>query len=109
MLVEISCDLVFQYELFFCPIIYRRYQMSVGLILNLLNEMNKSILCEPVASIILFYTTSSINFIMNLHEFNIIFIIVKMTIFHQHAYNIKLVYSALLTLCFYSSNDVMSN
>jgi hypothetical protein len=29
--------------------IYRRYLMSVGLILNLLNELNKIILCEPLA------------------------------------------------------------
>ena len=48
--------------------------MSVGLILNLLNELNKSILCEPQMSIILFYSTSSINFVMNLHKFNILFI-----------------------------------
>ena len=47
--------------------------MSVGLILNLLNELNKSILCEPLASI-LFYSTSSINLVMNLHEFNVLFI-----------------------------------
>ena len=48
--------------------------MSVGLILNLLYELNKSILCEPLARIILFYSTSSINLVMNLHEFNILFI-----------------------------------
>ena len=40
--------------------------MSVGLILNLLNELNKSILCEPLVS--------SINLVMNLHKFNILFI-----------------------------------
>ena len=34
--------------------------MSVGLILNLLNELNKSILWEPLASIILFYSTSEL-------------------------------------------------
>ena len=39
--------------------------MSVGFILNLLNKFNKSIL---------FYLTCSINLVMNLHEFNIIFI-----------------------------------
>ena len=53
--------------------LYRGYQMSVGLILNLLNELNKSILCEPLASIILFYSMSSINLVMNLYEFNILF------------------------------------
>jgi hypothetical protein len=41
--------------------IHRGYGMSVGLILNLLNELNKIILCEPLASKILFYSTSSIN------------------------------------------------
>ena len=41
---------------------YRRYQMSVGLLPNLLNKVNKSILCEPLASIILFYSMSSIKF-----------------------------------------------
>jgi hypothetical protein len=48
--------------------------MSVSSILNLLYELNKIILCEPLASIILFYSTSAINSIMNLHEFNILFI-----------------------------------
>ena len=48
--------------------------MSVGLILNLLNELNKNILCEPLANKILFYSTSSINLVMDLHEFNILFI-----------------------------------
>ena len=48
--------------------------MSVGLMLKLLNELNKSILCEPLARIILFYLTSLINSVMNLHEFNILFI-----------------------------------
>ena len=37
-----------------CATVYRGYQMSVGLILNLLNEFNKSVLCKPLASIILF-------------------------------------------------------
>ena len=53
---------------------YREYQMSAGVILSLLNEFNKSVLCEPLASIILFYSKSSINLVMNLHEFNILFI-----------------------------------
>ena len=48
--------------------------MSVGLILNLMNKLNKSVLYEPLASIILFYSTSSINLVMNLHEFDILFI-----------------------------------
>ena len=52
--------------------------MNVGLILNVtvLNDLNQSILCEPLASIILilFYSTSSINLVMNLHKFNILFI-----------------------------------
>ena len=36
--------------------------MSAGLILNLLNELNKStcILCKPLASIISFYSMSSV-------------------------------------------------
>jgi hypothetical protein len=38
--------------------------MSVSSILNLLHELNK---------IILFYSTSAINLVMNLHEFNILF------------------------------------
>ena len=37
--------------------IYTGYQMSVCLILNLLNEWNKSTICEPLASIILPYST----------------------------------------------------
>ena len=85
--------------------------MNVGLILNLLNELNKSILCEPLASITLFYSTSLINLVMNLHEFNILFItysqkellIVKKIIFHRHTYNVTLKFCTLLT----STNDVV--
>ena len=53
---------------------YREYQMSVGLILNLLNKLNKCILCESLTSIMSFYSTSSINLVMYQHEFNILFI-----------------------------------
>ena len=53
--------------------LYRGYQMSVGLILYLLNKLNKSILCKPLVSIILFYSISSINLVTSLHEFNIYF------------------------------------
>jgi hypothetical protein len=42
--------------------------MSVSSILNLLHELNKIILCKPLASILL-YLTSSINSVLNLHEF----------------------------------------
>ena len=48
--------------------------MSVALTLNFLNELNNSILCEPLASIILFYSTCSIKSVIDLHEFNILFI-----------------------------------
>ena len=48
--------------------------MSVGLRLNLLNELNKSIVCEPLASILLLYSMTSINLVLNLHKFNILFI-----------------------------------
>ena len=43
--------------------------MNVGSILNLLNMLNKSILCEPLESI-LFYSTCSINLVINLHKHN---------------------------------------
>jgi hypothetical protein len=45
--------------------------MRVGSILTLLNELNKIILCQPLAILILFYSTSSINLVMNLHEYSI--------------------------------------
>jgi hypothetical protein len=48
--------------------------MNVSSILNLLHELNKIILCGPLASILLFYSTSARNSVMNLHEFNILFI-----------------------------------
>ena len=48
--------------------------MRVGLILNLLNKLNKTMLCEPLVSMILFHSASSIILVMNLHEFNILFI-----------------------------------
>jgi hypothetical protein len=52
----------------------RGYWMSVSSMLNLLHELNKIILCKPLASKIIFSSTSSINSVMNLHEFNILFI-----------------------------------
>ena len=53
----------------FIPICWG-YQMSVGLVLKLLNELTKSILiCKPLASRILLYTMSSIFLVMNLHKF----------------------------------------
>ena len=90
--------------------------MSVDLILNLLNELNKSILCEPLAIIILFYLMSSKNLEINLYELNILFIIysqkelliVKSDHFSRHAYNVTLTFSALLTLYLYGANDVTS-
>jgi hypothetical protein len=50
--------------------------MSVRSILNLFNQLIKIILCESLASIIdlLFYSMSSINLVLNLNEFNILFI-----------------------------------
>jgi hypothetical protein len=51
--------------------------MSVGSILNLLNELNKIILREPLASKILFSSMISINLVMNLHKYNILFILCK--------------------------------
>jgi hypothetical protein len=48
--------------------------MSVSSILNLLHELNRIILCEPLANIILFHSTSAINSVMNLHKFDILFI-----------------------------------
>ena len=102
--------------------------MSVCLMLKLLNELNKGKLCEPLGSIILFHSKSSTNLVMNLHEFNILFlfysilfysiylypnkellILKKRIIFHRHAYNVTLMFSALQTLCLYNSvNDVLS-
>jgi hypothetical protein len=54
--------------------INRGYWMSVGPILNLLDDLDTVILCEPLASKILSYSTSSINSVINLHEYNILFI-----------------------------------
>jgi hypothetical protein len=48
--------------------------MGVCLILNLLNQLNKIILCEPMASITLFYSMTSINLVLNRHDYNILFI-----------------------------------
>jgi hypothetical protein len=45
--------------------------MTVSSILNLLHELNKIILCQPLVSIILLYSTSVINSVINLHEFKI--------------------------------------
>ena len=77
--------------------------MNIGLILNLLNELNKSIFCESLVSIILFYLTRLINLVMNLNECNILFIEYhKKTLFH------RLLFSASLTVSLYSANDVTS-
>ena len=48
------------------------YQISVDSVLILLNKFNKSILCKPLTSIS-FHSTSSINLVMNLHEFNTVY------------------------------------
>ena len=86
--------------------------MSVGFILNLMNKLNKRILCEHFVSIILFYSTSSINLVMNLT--NLIFYLQhtppkknplnykKRTFFHRHAYNVTQMtsrYTLALILC----------
>jgi hypothetical protein len=47
--------------------------MNVVSIHNLLNKLNEIILCEPLASLILIYSTSLINSVMNLQEYNIRF------------------------------------
>ena len=49
-------------------IVIEDIKCGLGLILNLLKELNKYMLY------ILFYSTSSINLVMNLREFNILFI-----------------------------------
>jgi hypothetical protein len=38
--------------------------MSIDTILNLMHKLNKIILCDPMASITLFYATSSINLVI---------------------------------------------
>jgi hypothetical protein len=87
----------------------RGYWMSVSSILNLLNELNM-LLCEPLASMILFYWTSLLNSVINLHEFNILLITfqknktvlsVKKVIFHWRAYTCS------ITRLYYA-NDVTS-
>jgi hypothetical protein len=45
--------------------------MSVSSIINILNELNKTTLRELLASITLFYSMSSINYVMNLNNCNI--------------------------------------
>ena len=78
--------------------LYRGYQMSVSL-----NKLNKSILCKPLASMILFYSTSSINLVLNMYKFSILFITYfpkrtlnckKIIIFYRHTYHITLTFSA---------------
>jgi hypothetical protein len=47
-------------------VINRGYWMCVGSILNLLNKLDKIMLCKPLASKILFYSRSSINSVIKL-------------------------------------------
>ena len=100
--------------------INRGYQMSVGLILNLMYNLNRRILFQPLANI-LFYSTSSINLVLNLHNFNMLFIkypqkillTVKYNHFYWHAENVKIMFSTLFMLfvlhkwcdikCYYTS------
>jgi hypothetical protein len=65
-------------------------------ILNLLNELNKIILCEPLASIILFYSTNLINLVLNLHEYieDICLFVCKMK-FYFMEWALKTVFSRL--------------
>ena len=53
-------------------LVNRGYQMSVGFNTEFMERVG--ILFEPLASIILFYSISSINLVMNLHEFNLLFV-----------------------------------
>ena len=69
--------------------------MSLGLILNLFKEFNK--FSNEPARIYSIY-----------HIFPKIILIVKRSIFHQQAYNVMLTFSALLMLCLYNANDIMS-
>ena len=79
-------------------LIYWGYQMSVGVILHLLNELNKRILCKPLVSIKVFYLTSTINLVMNIHDFDILFITYPPPFFfHRHAY------SDVTSKCYYTS------
>jgi hypothetical protein len=51
--------------------------MSVSFILKLLNELNKNIICEPLASMILKKNIQEFNKFSNkltVHKFNILFI-----------------------------------
>ena len=57
--------------------------MGVGLILTLLNELKKKILCDPLATIILFYLTSLMNLALNMHEYSIDHIPHKRTIYRK--------------------------
>jgi hypothetical protein len=90
--------------------------MSVGLILNLLNELNKIILCEPLASITLFYLMSSIDLVLNLHKYNILFITyskrerftAKMSSFHWRTYSVTLTLARFNAIFIYDANDITS-
>jgi hypothetical protein len=57
-------------------------------------QMSNIILCEPLANIILFYSTSSINSEFNLHKYNILFkFVLHITTFElhiQHNYGLQL-------------------
>jgi hypothetical protein len=78
--------------------------MSAGSIMNLLKELNKIIMCEPLASIILLYSTTLINLVMNLYEYIIFYLSCTKNkdclkwkgISHQCAYSVMLTFSASL-------------
>ena len=60
--------------------------------MNLLNKLNKSILCEPARIQYPIY-----------HILQNELLIVKKIIFQRHTYYITLLFSAILTLCLYSA------
>ena len=103
--------------------------VSVGLIHNLLNKLNESILCEPLSecrfntqfieqakwkyimrasgedNIILFNWFNKL--VMNMHIINILFITYRPKE-NRSFFTEPIMFSALLTLCLYSTNDVTS-
>ena len=73
-------------------------KMSIDLILNLLNVLNKDILCKPLVGKILFYSTESINVVINLHEFNNLFITFILIQVFLHYIVISILLNGLITL-----------
>ena len=69
--------------------VMKRIQNLFRSILNLLNLLNKIISCSPEAHIIYFYSTSSINSVLNIHSFDVLYLLPVLLLLYFFQFGLK--------------------